>query len=42
MLMIKPSLENDNLQERFNEALLQKTELTLKQIDSVMKKLSNT
>ena len=29
----------DNLQERYNESLLKKTELTMKEIDSVMKKL---
>ena len=37
-----PSYKNDNLQERFIEAVLQKTELTLRQNDSVMKRLNIT
>ena len=35
-----PSYHIDNLPERYNEALLKKTELTLKENDSVMKKLN--
>ena len=38
----KPACKIDNLQERYNEALLKKTELTLKENNSVMKKLNNT
>ena len=34
-----PSYKIDNLKERYNEALLKKTELTLKENNSVMKKL---
>ena len=34
-----PSYCIDNLPERYNEALLKKTKLTIKEIDSVMKKL---
>ena len=34
-----PSYHIDNLQERYNEALLKKTELTLKENNTVMKKL---
>ena len=35
-----PSYKIDNLNERYNEALLKKTELTLKENNNVMKKLS--
>ena len=35
-----PSYKIDNLKERYNEALLKKTELTLKENDNVMKKLN--
>ena len=35
-----PSYKIDNLPERYNESLLKKTELTLKENDNVMKKLS--
>ena len=35
-----PSYHIDNLPERYNEALLKKTELTLKESDNVMKKLN--
>ena len=35
-----PSLKKDNLPERFNEAILKSTQLTLKEIDSVIKKLN--
>ena len=35
-----PSYNIDNLKERYNEALLKKTELTLKENDNVMKKLN--
>ena len=35
-----PSYKIDNLKERFNEALLKKTELTLKENNAVMKKLN--
>ena len=35
-----PSYEIDNLSERYNESLLKKTELTLKEKDAVMKKLN--
>ena len=37
-----PSYRLDNLPERYNEALLKKTELTMKQNNSVMKKLNIT
>ena len=37
---IIPSYHIDNLPERYNEALLKKTELTLKENNSVMKKLN--
>ena len=36
----KPSYKIDNLKERYNESLLKKTELTLKQNKDVMKKLN--
>ena len=39
---IIPSCKTDNLKERHNEALLEKTELTMKEDDSVMKKLHIT
>ena len=35
-----PSYKIDNLKERYNEALLKKTELTLKENNAVMKKLN--
>ena len=35
-----PSYRIDNLKERYNEPLLKKTELTLKQNKNVMKKLN--
>ena len=35
-----PSYRLDKLPERYNEALLKKTELTIKENNSVMKKLS--
>ena len=35
-----PSYKIDNLKERYNEVLLKKTELTLKENDNVMKKLN--
>ena len=35
-----PSYRLDNLKERYNEALLKKTELTMKEIYNVMKKLN--
>ena len=35
----KPSYKIDNLPERYNESLLKKTELTMKENDKVMKKL---
>ena len=35
-----PSYKIDNLKGRYNEALLKKTELTLKENDNVMKKLN--
>ena len=35
-----PSYRLDNLKERYNESLLKKTELTLKENDNVMKKLN--
>ena len=34
-----PAYKIDNLKERYNESLLKKTELTMKENDSVMKKL---
>ena len=34
-----PSYKIDNLEERYNESLLKKTELTMKENNSVMKKL---
>ena len=37
-----PSYHIDNLPEHYNEALLKKTILTMKQKDSVMKKLNIT
>ena len=37
-----PSYKIDNLKERCNESLLKKTELTIKEIDNVMKKLNTT
>ena len=37
-----PSYKIDNLKERYNEALLKKTELTIKENDNVMKKLNIT
>ena len=36
-----PSYRIDNLKERFNESLLKKTELTIKEKKDVMKKLKN-
>ena len=36
-----PSYKINNLNEKYNEALLKKTELTLKETDSVMKKKTN-
>ena len=35
-----PSYKTDNLPERYNEALLKKTELSMKKNNSVMKKLN--
>ena len=35
-----PSYRLDNLKERYNESLLKKTELTMKENDIVMKKLN--
>ena len=35
-----PSYKIDNLKERYNESLLKKTELTLKENNGVMKKLN--
>ena len=35
-----PGNETDNLKERYNEALLKKTELTMKEKDSFMKKMN--
>ena len=35
-----PSYKIDNLKERYNESLLKKTELTMKENKDVMKKLS--
>ena len=37
-----PSYRLDNLKERYNESLLKKTELTMKENDNVMKKLNIT
>ena len=37
-----PSYRIDNSEERFNEALLKKTELSLKENDSGLKKLNIT
>ena len=37
-----PSYHIDNLPERYNESLLKKTELTMKENNSVMKKLNIT
>ena len=37
-----PSYRLDNLPERYNESLLKKTELTLKENNTVMKKLNLT
>ena len=37
-----PSYRLDNLPERYNESLLKKTELTMKENNSVMKKLNIT
>ena len=37
-----PSFKINKLPERYNEAFLKKTELTMKESDSVMKKLNNT
>ena len=37
-----PSYKIDNLSERYKEALLKKSELSLKESRDVMKKLSNT
>ena len=37
-----PSYRIDNLKERYNESLLEKTELTLKENKDVMKKLNIT
>ena len=34
-----PAYKIDNLKERYNESLLKKTELTMKENNSVMKKL---
>ena len=38
----KPSYKTDNLKERYNEALLKKTELTMKENISLMKKLNSS
>ena len=35
-----PSYRLDNLPERYNESLLKKTELTMKEKDNVMKKIN--
>ena len=35
-----PSYKIDKLKERYNESLLKKTELTIKENDNVMKKLN--
>ena len=35
-----PSYKIDNLKERYNESLLKKTELTMKENNAVMKKLN--
>ena len=37
-----PSYKIDQLPERYNEALLKKTDLTMKENDSVMKKINST
>jgi len=37
-----PAYKIDNLSERYNEALLKKTELSMKENDNVMKKLNIT
>ena len=37
---IIPSYKTDNLKERYNEALLEKADLTLKEKESVMKELN--
>ena len=37
-----PSYKIDNLKERYNESLLRKTDLTIKENDNVMKKLNIT
>ena len=37
-----PSFKIDNLPERYNESLLKKTDLTMKEIKDVMKKLNIT
>ena len=37
-----PSYKRDNIKERYNEALLKKTELTMKENNSVMKQLNIT
>ena len=40
-LMIQNQVKtNDNLEERYNEALLKKSELSMKENDSVIKKLN--
>ena len=39
---ITPSYRIDNLPKRFNESLLKKTEMTMKESDNVRKKLNNT
>ena len=38
----KPSYKNDNLPERYNEALLKKAELTIEENKDVMNKLNIT
>ena len=35
-----PSYKIDNLKERYNEGLLEKTEITMKENDNVMEKLN--
>ena len=40
--VIIPSYHIDNLPERYNESLLKKTELSMKEKDNVMKKLNIT
>ena len=37
-----PTFKVTNIKERYNEALLKKTELTMKENKDVMKKLTNT